>query len=120
LCAERYAADKAPPRVAPLWQGTRYRHERIRIAYLSADYHEHATAYLAAGLFERHDRARFELTGISYGPDDGSPMRSRLSRAFEHFVDVRSRSDEEIARLLASLEVDIAVDLKGHTTGARP
>ena len=119
LCAERHVQERAPPRPA-LWQGARYRHDRIRLAYLSADYHEHATAYLTAALFERHDRARFELTGISYGPDDASPMRSRLSRAFERFVDVRGRSDEEVARLLVSLEVDIAVDLKGHTTGSRP
>jgi predicted O-linked N-acetylglucosamine transferase (SPINDLY family) len=120
LCAERYVQDRLPARPAPLWQGTRYRHDRIRLAYLSADYHEHATAYLAAGLFERHDRARFELIGVSYGPDDASPMRERLMRAFDRFVDVRSRSDEEIARMLLDLEVDIAVDLKGHTTGSRP
>ena len=118
LCAARHVREKAPPRPA-LWQGTRYRHQRIRLAYLSADFHEHATAQLAAGLFERHDRARFELTALSYGPDDGSAMRRRLAGAFERFVDVRSRSDEEAARLLRELEVDIAVDLKGHTTGAR-
>ncbi|HEX6690242.1 MAG TPA: acetylglucosamine transferase, partial [Burkholderiales bacterium] len=118
LCAARHVREKAPPRPA-LWQGVRYRHERIRVAYLSADFHEHATAQLAAGLFERHDRARFELTALSYGPDDGSAMRRRLAGAFERFVDVRSRSDEEAARLLRELEVDIAVDLKGHTTGAR-
>jgi predicted O-linked N-acetylglucosamine transferase (SPINDLY family) len=119
LCAERHVQENVPPRPA-LWQGARYRHDRIRVAYLSADFHEHATAYLMAGLFERHDRARFELTGISYGPDDSGPMRRRLSRAFGRLVDVRGRSDEEVARLLVSLEVDIAVDLKGHTTGSRP
>jgi predicted O-linked N-acetylglucosamine transferase (SPINDLY family) len=120
LCAERHVQEKLPARFAPLWQGTRYRHDRIRLAYLSADYHEHATAYLAAGLFERHDRARFELIGVSYGPHDASPMRGRLERAFERFVDVRNRSDEEAARMLHALEVDVAVDLKGHTTGSRP
>ena len=81
---------------------------------------EHATAYLAAGLFERHDRSRFEVIGVSYGPDDHSPMRQRLMRAFDRFVDVRSRGDEETARLLREMEVDIAIDLKGYTTGARP
>lgn len=120
LCAERHVREKLPARFAPLWQGARYRHDRIRLAYLSADYHEHATAYLAAGLFERHDRARFELIGVSYGPDDASPMRGRLERAFDRFIEARNRSDEEVARLLVALEVDIAVDLKGHTTGARP
>ena len=119
LCAERHVREKLPPR-PPLWQGTRYRHERIRLAYLSADYCEHATAYLAAGLFERHDRSRFEVIGASYGPDDRSPMRQRLVRAFDRFVDVQSRGDEQTARLLREMEVDIAIDLKGYTTGARP
>lgn len=120
LCAERHTRDKLPAGAAPLWRGERYAHQRIRLAYLSADFHEHATAQLAAGLFERHDRARFELIAISYGPDDGSAMRARLGRAFDRFIDVRGRRDEDAARELRALEVDIAVDLKGHTAGARP
>ena len=93
---------------------------RIRVAYLSADFGEHATAYLAAGLFERHERSAFEVVGVSYGEDDGSPMRRRLERAFERFVDVRTRSDANVAAVLREMEIDIAVDLKGYTTGARP
>jgi protein O-GlcNAc transferase len=120
LCAERHVREKVPPRLAPLWRGERYRHQRIRVAYLSADYHEHATAQLAAGLFESHDRARFELVGISWGPDDASPMRRRIEGAFERFIDVRGQGDEAAARAMRALEVDIAVDLKGHTTAARP
>jgi len=119
LCAQRHVREKLPQR-PPLWRGLRYRHDRVRLAYLSADYSEHATAYLAAGLFERHDRSRFEVIGVSYGPDDHSPMRQRLMRAFDQFVDVRSRGDEETARLLHEMEVDVAIDLKGYTTGARP
>ena len=88
-----------------------------RVAYLSADFHEHATAYLIAELFELHDRARFELIGVSFGPDDGSEIRARLVASFDAFHDVRDRSDREIAALLRELEVDIAVDLKGHTAG---
>ena len=119
LCAQRHVREKLPQR-PPLWRGLRYRHDRVRLAYLSADYSEHATAYLAAGLLERHDRSRFEVIGVSYGPDDHSPMRQRLMRAFDQFVDVRSRGDEETARLLHEMEVDVAIDLKGYTTGARP
>ncbi|MDD3518438.1 MAG: tetratricopeptide repeat protein, partial [Chromatiales bacterium] len=69
------------------------RHERrpgrLRIGYVSADFHEHATAYLAAGLFERHDRSQFEVFAYSMGIDDQSPMRQRLLDAFEHFTDIR-------------------------------
>jgi predicted O-linked N-acetylglucosamine transferase (SPINDLY family) len=119
LCSERFAADQVPHPPAPLWTGTRDRHPRIRIAYLSADFRQHATAELIAGLIERHDRERFEVTAISFGADDSSPMRLRLTKAFDHFLDVRDCSDAEIARLLREGEFDIAVDLKGHTEGAR-
>jgi predicted O-linked N-acetylglucosamine transferase (SPINDLY family) len=93
---------------------------RLRIAYLSADFHQHATAYLAAGLFEAHDRSRFETFGISFGPDDGSEIRRRVARAFEHFEDVSHLTDRAIAEWLRARHIDIAVDLKGHTLGGRP
>jgi protein O-GlcNAc transferase len=108
-----------PAAAQPLWRGERYRHERIRVAYLSADLHEHATAYLMAELFERHDRERFEVTAVSWGPQVASPMRTRLQQAFEHFVDVRGRGDVEVAHWLREQEIDIAVDLKGYTFDAR-
>ena len=118
-CAELHLRKALPALAAPLWRGERYRHDRIRVAYLSADFCEHATAYLAAGLFERHDRSSFETVALSYGADDRSPMRSRLARAFDKFVDVRALSDAQAARLLRDMEIDIAVDMKGHTTEAR-
>ncbi|MFZ1909030.1 MAG: tetratricopeptide repeat protein, partial [Burkholderiales bacterium] len=117
-CAELHVRATVPAQPA-LWQGEQYRHEKIRVAYLSADFHEHATGHLMAGLFERHDRARFETCAISYGPDDGSPMRSRLTRAFGKFVEARTLADAQVARMLRDMEIDIAVDLKGHTTDSR-
>ncbi len=118
-CAEHYARRAAPP-APPLWKGGRYGHAKIRLAYLSADFHQHPTALLMAELFERHDRSRFEVTAMSFGPDDGSRMRARLMRAFDRFEDVRELSDLEVARRLRARETDIAVDLGGHTLGARP
>jgi protein O-GlcNAc transferase len=119
-CAKNLIADRIRIRPAPLWNGARYRHDRIKIAYLSADFREHATAYLLAELIELHDRARFELIGISFGADDGSDIRRRMAQSFETFHDVRDWSDRDIAAKLRELEVDIAVDLKGHTQDSRP
>jgi len=118
-CAEIYVADKCPASPAPLWCGERYAHDRIRIAYLSADFRDHATTYLMAGLFERHDRTQFETTAISFSPGQASDMGRRLRRSFDRFVDVSAQSDDAVARLLRDLEIDIAVDLKGFTQGAR-
>jgi predicted O-linked N-acetylglucosamine transferase (SPINDLY family) len=119
-CAENYIKEGMPPRREPLWTGTAHRGDRIRLGYLSADFQNHATAYLAADLFELHDRSRFEVLGFSFGRDDGSEVRRRLMRAFDHFHDVQWRSDREIAQMLHDLNVDIAIDLKGHTRDARP
>jgi protein O-GlcNAc transferase len=93
--------------------------DKIRIAYLSSDFRNHPVAVLTRELFERHDRNRFEVLGISFGPDDRSETRARLVKAFDQFHDVRGKNDLDIARLVHELGVNIAVDLNGHTTGAR-
>jgi len=116
-CARSYVLHQ--PSHPQIWQGEIYAHERLRIAYLSADFREHATAYLTAGLFEHHDKSRFEITAISFGPDDHSPMRQRLTAAFENFVDVHGHSDQAIADLMRRHEIDIAVDLMGFTKDHR-
>lgn len=117
-CAEIYVADRFPP-TARGWTGGAYSHDRIRLGYFSADFHDHATAFLAAELFERHDRSRFAATAFSFGPRSTSPMRKRLEAALD-FVEVGACSDEEIVRIARQREIDIAVDLKGFTQGSRP
>jgi predicted O-linked N-acetylglucosamine transferase (SPINDLY family) len=116
-CAKRYVQEQ--PAYPPLWQGEVYAHDRLRVAYLSADFNEHPTAYLTAGLFEQHDKSRFEITALSFGQNDNSPVRRRLEAAFEHFIDVRDNSDQDIADLMRRAEIDIAVDLMGFTKDNR-
>jgi predicted O-linked N-acetylglucosamine transferase (SPINDLY family) len=103
-----------------MWTGSIWTNAKIRLAYLSADFHEHATAYLMAELFDRHDRSRFEIIGISSGADDGSAMRRRLVAAFDQFYDVRETRDEDVARLIHERQIDIAINLNAFTQDARP
>ncbi|MGA2671698.1 MAG: tetratricopeptide repeat protein [Terracidiphilus sp.] len=117
--AEIYARDKYPLRVASAAIPRHPRHDRIRIGYFSADYFNHATCYLMAELFERHDKNRFEILAFSFGPDVKDEMRERVSAAVDRFVDVRSLPDKDVAQLSRELEVDIAVDLKGFTKDSR-
>lgn len=119
LCARAWVRDQCPAAPVGLWTGERYRHSRIKLAYVAADFHEHPLGQLMAGLFESHDRTRFETHAISLGPDTGDPMRARLKGAFEHFIDAQRRNDGEVAALMRELEIDIAVDRNGHTAGAR-
>ncbi len=119
VCAQRYVSDFHPPQATFPIAPARARGERIRLAYLSADFHEHATSYLMAELLELHDRERFELIALSFGPDSDDAMRRRLLPCFDAFLDARQLGDVAAARLLHERGVDIAVDLKGFTTGNR-
>lgn len=91
---------------------------RLTIGYLSADYYRHPTAYLAAGLFEHHDRDRFRVIAYSNSRDDDSPIRHRLEASFDEFVDLRNLSLEAAVERIRRDGVDILVDLKGHTLEA--
>ena len=119
-CASGFAREKMPTVPKPLWRDTIWRNDRIKLAYLSADFREHAMARLIAELFERHDRTHFEVIGVSYGPNDGSELRKRLVKAFDQFHDVRSASDFEVAQFLNRIQTDVVIDLMGYTKHCRP
>ncbi len=114
LVLEKYPSMELLPKIPK-----RARHKKIRIGYYSADYHNHATVYLMAELFEKHDREKFEIIAFSFGPDREDEMRKRAATAFDHFIDVQTKSDSEVAKLSRNMEVDIAVDLKGFTAHCR-
>ncbi|MDD5586912.1 MAG: tetratricopeptide repeat protein [Alphaproteobacteria bacterium] len=100
---------------APSWKP----HNRLRVGYLSSDFHAHATAYLMAELFGLHDREKFEIFAYSYGADDRSAMRARLKEQAGHFIELNKLSAEKAARRIREDEIDVLIDLKGHTRGSR-
>tara|TARA_Y100000590_G_C15709601_1_gene1009841 strand:+ start:665 stop:2533 length:1869 start_codon:yes stop_codon:yes gene_type:complete len=93
--------------------------KKIKLGYYSADFHNHATSLLIAHLLELHDKSKFELIGFSFGPDKNDEMRKRVSSSFDHFIDVRLKTDSEIVEISRDLKIDIAIDLKGITTDER-
>ena len=114
LAARRYLPAPAPlPAKKALSPG------RIRIAYLSADYVQHAVMRVLAEVFELHDRSRFEIYAYAYGKRQSGGMNERLRHAFEHYVDASAMSDEQAARHIHAQGIDIAVDLMGYTRGER-
>jgi len=119
-CARQWIAPLLPPADEVFRHAPSELRPRVRLGYLSGDFHEHATADLTAELFERHDRRRFEVVAYSYGRDDGSPMRRRIECAFDRFVDIAPLSHRDAAARIHQDGIDILVDLKGYTYQARP
>jgi predicted O-linked N-acetylglucosamine transferase (SPINDLY family) len=111
----RWLRQAPPPLARPP-----YRHDRIRLAYLSPDFGHHPVAQQLVEVLERHDRDRFEVTGIALRHNDGSDIRARIAHACDHFHDASGESDAAVAALLRTREIDIAIDLAGHTAEARP
>jgi len=121
LAAMRSKARQLFDSIEPLpARGGRRLGDRIRVGYVSGDLHEHATAYLVAELFERHDRARFDIYAYSYGDNDGSAMRERIEKSFGgNFRDARELSNKALAQLIRSDAIDVLIDLKGYTLHTR-
>ena len=117
--ARIWVREKCPPDNALGEIAQRADGDRIRIGYYSPDFRSHPVAGLTADLFDLHDRSRFEITAFAFGPHSADPMRKRLEQSFDRFLDVRDRSDLEIATLSRELGIDIAVDLAGFTAHAR-
>lgn len=92
---------------------------RLRIGYVSADYHSHPTMHLMGGLFRAHDRNRFEVSAYSIGADDGSAYRRQVMAEVEHFCDIRNETATDSAKRIFADGIDILVDLKGFTIEAR-
>jgi protein O-GlcNAc transferase len=120
VCAERWIRPIKPLPKTVFAHDVSAARDRIRLGYLSGDFHQHATAQLMAELFELHNHDRFEIFAYSYGPDDHSPMRARLERAFDRFVDIRALSHRDAAQRIHADKIDILVDLKGYTYHSRP
>ncbi len=119
-CAENFIQDipYSEKNLAPI--GHRGRKERIRVGYFSMDFNEHPVSYLISGLIDGHDRSKFEVYGFSFGKGSTDMAYEGLKKSFDKFFQVDHLSELEIAELARSKEIDIAVDLGGHTLHSRP
>jgi protein O-GlcNAc transferase len=117
LAVGRRWASAVLPKAAPRRKPPS-RSGRLKIGYLSGNFRDHPTARQMAGLFERHDRSRFEITAYSYGADAG-PIGERVRAAFDRWREVRDASDADVARMIRDDRIDLLVDRHGYTLGGR-
>jgi len=113
--AETYVNDEYDVQNNQNYKFHKLAKKKIRIAYYSADFRNHPMSYLLANLYELHDKNKFEIIGISFGPDKDDKMRRRVSEAFDEFYDVRLKTDDEIVKFSRELKIDIAIDLMCFT-----
>lgn len=118
-CAELYTRGRYFTPANPFAGGTGHTRGKIRLGYFSPDFRTHAVSFLTAGLFEQHDRARFEVHAFALKTAADDAMAARLKVAFDHFHDVGHLADAQLVDYARSRGIDIAVDLAGHTDGAR-
>jgi predicted O-linked N-acetylglucosamine transferase (SPINDLY family) len=119
-CVRTHLKGRFPDWPPAVWTGQTYRHDRIRVGYVSSDLRVHAVAQLLVGLLERHDRSRFEIHAYALPPSVEDDMRARVRAACDVFNDVASLDDAAIAKAIRAAEIDIAIDLNGYTTHCRP
>lgn len=113
-CARIYAQDLFPPlSSAPFEFSSRKLATKIRLGYVSGEFREQATSSLMAGLYEIHDRSRFELVAIDNASADQSMMSARLKRAFDHWIDIGTLDDQAAARKIHAAGIDILINLNG-------
>lgn len=103
-----------------LCKDKQYKHKRIRLGYLSGDLCTHAVGLLMGDFLEAHDKTKFEVHAFDYSPEDGTPYRARLKKAFEHFHSVGPMTDRQVAELVLENEIDVLIDMHGLSSGARP
>jgi protein O-GlcNAc transferase len=95
------------------------RSRRLRIGYLSADFRNHAMGTLIHGLFRHHDRERFEV--FAYAINDLCDAYTRsVQQGVEHFTVVASDTNEQLADRIRTDQIDVLIDLMGHTHHSRP
>ena len=105
---------------APLAASVRQESKRLRLGYVSADFHSHPTMHLMRSFFALHERSRFEVYAYSIGPDDGSDYRRHAAASVDRFVDIRAENAGASAARMRRDGIDILIDLKGFTHEARP
>ena len=93
--------------------------DKIKVGYVSDGFREFPTTHNITGVFENHDRKKFKIFAYSYGPDDKSVYRKRVKNAVDVFRDVKEKSLLQIAEIIKEDDIDILIDLKGHTRGSR-
>jgi predicted O-linked N-acetylglucosamine transferase (SPINDLY family) len=119
-CVQRYAREKIGQYSRMVPTSHRYKHDKLRIGYLSSDLSMHAVSLLTVELYEEHNRDAVEVHAFCWSREDGTPFRTRVKRAFDKFHIIKDIDDAAAAELIRKNEIDVLIDLQGLSANARP
>ena len=95
------------------------RKSKIRVGYFSADFKYHPVAILISKVLELHNRDKFEIFAYSFSTSDDDFYTNKIKRVVDNFRDVNELSDEELVNEVRKDDIDLAIDLMGHTEFSR-
>jgi protein O-GlcNAc transferase len=119
-CAEIYTRERYLPAQQIGVIPKRAQSSKIRVGYFSPNFNGHAVGVLCAELFKIHNRKQFDIIGFSLRDlSNSDDFATQIATSFDEFITVETLSDLEIANLSREMNIDIAIDLAGHTQYAR-
>lgn len=119
--AQQFVEHKYPvTSTESLAQKGGYKHDKIRIGYLSSDFCLHAVSLLMVELLELHNHDQFEVYGFCWSRVDDTSIQRRVQKSMDQYIKIGEMTDKEAADCIRSHEIDIMIDLQGLTSGARP
>ena len=111
---QHYGHIQPLPAPAPRSSG-----RKIKLAYISSDFRKHPLAYLVTDVIAAHDRNHFEVSLYSQAKDDQSAERKGLIAAADHWVEIATLNDAEVATHMRAADIDCLIDLTGFTQNSR-
>ena len=96
-----------------------YNHSKIKLAYFTSDFYQHAGMINMEGIFKYYDKNKFEIYAFDYGRLHNDEMHKKIKKYFDHFFYIDNLSNEEIVKIIKENEIDIAIHRNGYSQNSR-
>tara|TARA_B100000579_G_C22833224_1_gene857187 strand:- start:319 stop:2388 length:2070 start_codon:yes stop_codon:yes gene_type:complete len=96
-----------------------YQNSKIKIAYFTPDFFEHAGMMNMEGIFKYHNKEKFEIYGFDYGYSNNDDTHNRIKKYFDKFFYVNDLTDEQISKLVKDNQIDIVIHRNGYSQNSR-
>ncbi len=96
-----------------------YQNSKIKIAYFTPDFYEHAGMMNMEGIFKHHNKEKFEICGFDYGYSNNDTTHHRIKKYFDKFFYINDLNDKQISELVKKNQIDIVIHRNGYSQNSR-